>query len=147
MFEVVIYNFASPSWATGHQYCIIAFICHILAVCSVQISSPVRIPAPVCQGFCSHLSPPTHPYIFIYMRTTLQHLSIQVHPPSLCPPSLCSGVHPLTSSSPTHLLFSPSFLLCVFCFGAVIFRLISEVMHFLQIKEEANLPPPLPTYT
>lgn len=33
-------------------------------------------------------------------------------------------------------------LLCMFCSRSVIFRLISEVMHFLQIKEEARTPPP-----
>lgn len=99
---------------------------------------------PICQGLSSYLFilPTHHLYLF---------------PPSLFPSnsviytgeSFSSFPPPFYSHTPIHCLlppappihFSPSLLLCVFCFSAVIFRLISEVMHFLQIKEEARLPP------
>lgn len=61
------------------------------------------------------------------------------------PPYSHTRIH--CPAAPPISLFSSSLLLCVFCFGAVIFRLISEVMHFLQIKEEAGAahpPPPAP---
>lgn len=63
------------------------------------------------------------------------------------PPPCYSHTRIHCPAAPPISLFSSSLLLCVFCFGAVIFRLISEVMHFLQIKEEAGAahpPPPAP---
>lgn len=98
VFEVVIHKFFPPLWATGHQYCIISFICHILAVCNVQISSPVRICAPICQGFSSHLSPPTRPYVFIYILPTFDCTTVFYTGGSSFPlPSsfVFTGVHPL----------------------------------------------------
>lgn len=68
-------------------------------------------------------------------------LSIHTHLSTVFSPSL-----PLTPPISFSLSLSLSSLLCVFCFGAVIFRLISEVMHFLQIKEEARLHPPPPPH-
>lgn len=98
VFEVVIHKFFPPLWATGHQYCIISFICHILPVCNVQISSPVRICAPICQGFSSHLSPPTRPYVFIYILPTFDCTTVFYTGGSSFPlPSsfVFTGVHPL----------------------------------------------------
>lgn len=120
VFEVLIYKFFPPLWATGHQYCIISFICHILAVCNVQISSPVRICAPICQGFSSHLSPPTRPYVFIYILPTFDCTTVIYTGGSSFPlPSsfVFTGVHPLNLLQP-----HPSPFLSIFSALCVLLR-------------------------
>lgn len=120
-------------------------------------SSPLRIIymcAPICQGLSSYLSYHLRTISNLYPSSLFlsSSISIQVNSPFLFPTSfLFTHTYPLFSPPP-FLSPHPSpflslfFLLCVFCFGAVIFRLISEVMHFLQIKEEARLHPPPPPH-
>lgn len=109
--------------------------------------------APICQGLSSYLLYHLRTISNLYPSSSLflsNSISIQVNSPFLFPTSfLFTHTYPLFSPPPflsphPSPFLSLSFLLCVFCFGAVIFRLISEVMHFLQIKEEARLHPPPP---
>lgn len=105
-----------------------------------------------CQDFSSHPSYHLHTaYIYTHTSNLLfaRQRSIRTGEPSSSsfPPPRYSHTRIHCPAAPPISPFSSSLLLCVFCFGAVIFRLISEVMHFLQIKEEAgaaHLPPPAP---
>ena len=83
----------------------------------------ITTPFTDCQAALSiHVNPSfSFPHLLSRHTPTYSHTSLSV--PSFLP----------------SLSFSLTLLLCEFCFGAVIFRLISEVMHFLQIKEEARL--------
>lgn len=150
MFEVVIYKFSSSLWATGHQYYIISFIFHILVVHGMYKLASSEDARSYLSGFLQRpLIPPTC-RLYLYISILPFPIQLRIYTGESSFPlshllSIHTPIHCLTlspPSRPTHLLFSPSLLLCVFCFGAVIFRLISEVMHFLQIKEEARLPPP-----
>lgn len=145
VFKVVIYKFFI--FPVGYRSLVLYHLSFAIFSWSTSCmsSSPPRMCAAICRDFSSSLIPPTRRlYLYPSSLFLFTSASIQVKPPFLFPTSfLFTHTYPLSSplsSRPT--LFSPSLLFCVFCFGAVIFRLISEVMHFLQIKEEARLPPP-----
>lgn len=77
VFKVVIYKFFSSLWATGHQYYIISFICHILVVHGTyKLVSSEDVTSYLSGCLQRPLIPPTHRlYLYIYTSPSSLFLS------------------------------------------------------------------------